>query len=415
MRRDQVRCALDPRRPIAVFGVAAVLVVAVVGCSPSDDVVTSAGVAAGEVGLKQLAGSMSIVGTSWNSDYLPVLKNGTDTSPAKVFRLETKTGRIAELPVLPTDSAVGDSDIVSIGDDVVLSTTPCEGEPVVGDAGLDCAGATADSRVLVFTGATGKWTDLGTTGTASYLPVYSVDDDQVTLAVRSYGQGLDDRRLTNVRLVQLGDTPTIAPQPDTVPMTRCTIGQMDSPVFPDPTDLRRLSYVRDGRFVPGSIDQAIAFPPPGGTAAFLSCAGSGRWLIPQTLGPLSSPLPDAAQPTDVPSAVKGTEADDPEATVEPPQQLREESRPAAGTLQLVDLSGSTPVATIDDVPTVVSVGSGSDYLAIDASTELLLRRTGQKPVQVSKSPDEQLRGTAGGPVLVAFDDTHRLRSMRVVG
>lgn len=65
--------------------------------------------------------------------------------------------------------------------------------------------------------------------------------------------------------------------------------------------------------------------------------------------------------------------------------------------------------------TVVSVGSGSDYLAIDASTELLLRRTGQKPVQVSKSPDEQLRGTAGGPVLVAFDDTHRLRSMRVVG
>lgn len=188
----------------------------------------------------------------------------------------------------------------------------------------------------MFTGATGKWTDLGTTGTASYLPVYSVDDDQVTLAVRSYGPGLPSGP-TNVRLVQLGDTPTIAPQPDTVPMTRCTIGQMDSPVFPDPTDLRRLSYVRDGRFVPGSIDQAIVFHLRVARPHSVRAPGPVAGSSPRP-GPLSSPLPDAAQPTDVPSAVKGTEADDPEATVEPPQQLREESRPVAGTLQLVDLS-----------------------------------------------------------------------------
>lgn len=411
-----MRCTRDRRRATVATAVVAVLtVVLVAGCSSSDDVVSSAGVAAGEVELKHLVGSTAIVGSSWNSNYLPVLQNGTDTSSAKVWRLDVNTGRITELEGLPIDSALGDSDIVSIGDDVLLSMTPCDGEPTVGDAGLDCVGAAKDARVLVFTGSTGRWTNLGTTGTASYLPIHSVDGDQVVLAVRSYGRGLDDRRLTNVRRVQLGHTPTIAPEPDTIPMTRCTVGQMDSPVFPDPTDLRRISYVQDGRLVAGSIDQSIDFPPPGGTAAFLACAGSGRWFIPQTLGPLSSPLPDVPPPADVPSAVEGAPALDPEATIAPPDQPLKKSEPVPGALQLVDLSGATPVATIEVVPTVVAVGSGSAYVAIDASTELVLRRAGQKPVEVSKSSAEQLRGTASGPVLVELDDAHRLRSMRVVG
>ncbi|RUP38213.1 MAG: hypothetical protein EKK60_10355 [Gordonia sp. (in: high G+C Gram-positive bacteria)] len=397
---------------IAGIGLA-VAMVCISGCS-ADRQIDSTGADAA-VNLQGTDGSIGIVGSSFNSNYLPVVRTGTKGVAPAVLRLNAKLGTLEPLTDLPTTANLGDSDAVTVGDDVVLSATLCAGEPIAGDAGVDCSEGTIGAHVFTYSGATKDWTDLGATDGESYLPIRSIDGQDVTLGLEQLGEGFTPASITSVRTVHLGPKPTMEPSPDYVPAAECgASSQIDSPSFPDRANLRRVSFADAGLHSEVVLDPSIVFPASGQGVGFLMCAGAGEWFAPSIPGPLSEPLPSVPEPIDIPSATRSTVGGD--STQNPPTSPTSTSPgpPKPGSLQLVSLKDQGRRIELSSIRALISMASGDGFVAIDASNEIVLKRDRDEPVHLAKRPIEQLRSTSSAAVLFSYGDGHKIVSLRAV-